>query len=173
MKYKWLSDYKKVSGKPIMHHPLLLKGEGKISFGENVQIGVISSPNFYSHYTYLEARYGESEIVIGSNVAINNGFSIVTYAKVTIGNDVLIGVNCSIMDNDGHELAFNNRNQSPSGQAVVIENNVFIGSNVTILKGVTVGENSVIGNGTVVTRDVPKNAIVAGNPARIIRMLPH
>ena len=96
-----------------------------------------------------------------------------TYAKVTIGNDVLIGVNCSIMDNDGPELAFNNRNQSPSGQAVVIENNVFIGSNVTILKGVTVGENSVIGNGTVVTRDVPKNAIVAGNPARIIRMLPH
>ena len=143
-----------------MHHPLLLKGEGKISFGENVQIGVISSPNFYSHYTYLEARYRESEIVIGSNVAINNGFSIVTYAKVTIGND-------------GHELAFNKRNQPPSGQAVVIENNVFIGSNVTILKGVTVGENAVVGNGTVVTRDVPKNAIVAGNPARIIRMLPH
>ena len=110
-----------------MHHPLLLKGEGKISFGENVQIGVISSPNFYSHYTYLEARYRESEIVIGSNVAINNGFSIVTYAKVTIGNDVLIGVNCSIIDNDGHELAFNKRNQPPSGQAVVIENNVFIG----------------------------------------------
>lgn len=173
MKYKLLSDCKKVSGKPIMHHPLLLKGEGKISFGENVQIGVISSPNFYSHYTYLEARYRESEIVIGSNVAINNGFSIVTYAKVTIGNDVLIGVNCSIIDNDGHELAFNKRNQPPSGQAVVIENNVFIGSNVTILKGVTVGENAVVGNGTIVTRDVPKNAIVAGNPARIIRMLPH
>nr|WP_315140079.1 acyltransferase [uncultured Flavobacterium sp.] len=173
MKYKLLSDCKKVSGSPVKHHPLLLKGEGKISFGKNVQIGVISSPNFYSHYTYLEARYRESEIVIGSNVAINNGFSIVTYAKVTIGNDVLIGVNCSIMDNDGHELAFNKRNQPPSGQAVVIENNVLIGSNVTILKGVTVGENAVVGNGTIVTRDVPKNTIVAGNPARIIRMLPH
>jgi maltose O-acetyltransferase len=121
----------------------------------------------------MEARYSDSEICIGSNVAINNAFSVVAYAKVTIGNEVLIGVNCSIMDNDGHQLAFDKRNESPVGHSVVIENNVFIGSNVTILKGVTVGENAVVGNGTVVTRNVPKNAIVAGNPARIIRMLPH
>ncbi|WP_300977486.1 DapH/DapD/GlmU-related protein [Flavobacterium sp.] len=173
IKYKLLSDCKRVSGNAIMHHPLLLKGEGKISFGENVQIGVFSSPNFYSHYSYIEARYSDSEICIGSNVAINNAFSVVAYAKVTIGNEVLIGVNCSIIDNDGHELAFDKRNESPVGHSVVIENNVFIGSNVTILKGVTVGENAVVGNGTVVTRNVPKNAIVTGNPARIIRMLPH
>ena len=173
MKYKLLSDCKIVSGNPIKYHPLLLKGEGKISFGENVQIGVISSPNFYSHYNYLEARGSESEITIGSNVAINNGFSIVAYDKVTIGNKVLIGVNCSIMDNDGHELDFDKRDESPIGHSVVIENNVFIGSNVTILKGVTVGENAVVGNGAVVSRSVPKNAIVAGNPARIIRRLPY
>lgn len=173
IKYKFLSDCKRVSGNPVLHHPLLLKGQGKISFGENVQIGVFSSPNFYSHYAYIESRYSDSEICIGSNVFINNAFSVVAYAKVTIGNEVLIGVNCSIMDNDGHQLAFDKRKEIPVGHSVIIEDNVFIGSNVTILKGVTVGENAVLGNGAVVTRDVPKNAIVAGNPAHIIRMLPH
>lgn len=171
-KFQWLSDCSKVCGKPKLFHPLLLKGKGKISFGKNVQIGVIDSPNYYSHYAYLEARNSDSEIVIGDNVSINNGFSAVAFSKITIQNDVLIGVNCAIIDNDGHHLAFDKRNTGePKSAAVLIGDNVFLGDNVTILKGVTIGKNAVIGNGSIVTNGIPENTIAAGNPARVIRDL--
>ena len=173
-KYEMLSDSKSVSGKPIKYHPLLLKGKGKFFFGRNVQIGVVSSPNFYSHYTYLEAREEWSEIIIGDNVAINNAFSIACSSKVIIENDVLIGTNCSIIDNDGHNLAIDKRNiGNPKTAPVHIHQNVFLGSNVSILKGVSIGKNSIIGNGSVVTKNIPENVIAAGNPAKVIRNLDH
>jgi acetyltransferase-like isoleucine patch superfamily enzyme len=171
LKFKILSDCKKGIGKPKLYHPLLLKGKGTIEFGEKVQIGVIASPNYYSHYTYLEARNENSRIEIGENVSINNAFSAVAFSKIVIGNNVLIGVNCSIMDNDAHHLAFNKRDQIDNSKEVIIKDNVFLGSNVTILKGVIIGENTVIGNGSVVTKSIPANVIAAGNPARVIKEL--
>ena len=171
-KYVILSDCKRVSGEPKRHHPLLLKGYGKIYFGKNVQIGVESSPSFYSHYTYIEARDEMSEIIIGDNVVINNAFSIECSSKVVIENDVLIGVGCSIIDNDGHDLEINTRILgTPKMSPIYICKNVFLGSNVTILKGVTIGENSIIGNGSLVTKNIPENVIAAGNPAKVIRNL--
>lgn len=171
-KYKWLSDCKNISGKPVVFHPTLLKGKGKIIFGENVQLGVFSSPKFYSHYNYFEARHHDSIITIGNNVAISNAFSIEAFSNISIGDNVLIGVNCAIIDNDGHSLEINNRSSLQANTAgVIIKNNVFLGDNVTILKGVTIGENSVIGNGAVVTKNIPDNAIAAGNPAKTIRNL--
>lgn len=171
-KYEMLSDCKTVSGNPTKYHPLLLKGKGKISFGKNVQIGVLSSPVFYSHYTYLEAREVSSEIIIGDNVAISNAFSIECNSRVIIENDVLIGSCCSIMDNDGHDLAIDKRNNgNPKMAPIHIQQNVFLGSNVSILKGVTIGKNSIIGNGSVVTKSIPENVIAAGNPAKVIRNL--
>jgi maltose O-acetyltransferase len=147
-----------------------LKGKGKISFGKNVQIGVIASPNFYSHYTYLEARNPESQIIIGDNVSINNAFSAEAFSKITIQKNVLIGVNCAIIDNDGHDLDPNKRaTGEPKSAPIFIGENVFLGDNVTLLKGVTIGKNSVIGNGSLVTSDIPENVIAAGNPARVIR----
>ena len=62
----------------------------------------------------------------------------------------------------------NNTVTIPDGVRVISEN-VFIGDNVTILKGVTIGVNSVIGNGSIVTKSIPDNVIAAGNPARVIR----
>jgi galactoside O-acetyltransferase len=171
-KYKLLSNCRRISGKPNLYVPLLLKGKGNISFGENVQIGVVASPNYYSHYTYLEARNPESEISIGSNVSINNAFSAVAFSKITIQSNVLIGVNCSIIDNDGHNLDSNKRSSGGvNAEAVFIGENVFLGDKVTILKGVTIGKNSVIGNGSIVSKSIPENVIAAGNPARVIRDL--
>lgn len=172
LKYRILSECQKVTGKPNLFHPLLLKGKGNIKFGKNVQIGVISSPNYFSHYSYIEARESDSLIEIGNNVAINNNFSAVASIKISIDNNVLIGVNCSIIDSDGHHLDADKRNSGiPKSVEVIIENNVFIGSNVTILKGVTIGENAVIGNSSVVTKSVPANSIAVGNPAKVIRNL--
>jgi galactoside O-acetyltransferase len=171
-KYQLFSDCAIVLGKPNLFHPLLMKGKGKITFGRNVQIGVTSSPNFYSHYCYLEAREIESEIYIGDNVAINNNFSAVAFSKINIQKNVLIGLNCSIVDSDGHHLAIDKRNEvNPKSETVSIGENVFIGSNVVILKGVTIGKNSVIGNSAVVTKNIPENVVAVGNPAIVIRNL--
>ena len=171
-KYKFLSDCNQVFGKAKLFHPLLLKGRGRISFGQHVQIGVTASPHFYSHYAYLEARNLDSEICIGDYVSINNAFSAVAFSKITIQNNVLIGVNCSIMDNDGHNLDIDKRhNEVLKSEDVFISENVFIGDNVTILKGVTIGVNSVIGNGSIVTKSIPDNVIAAGNPARVKRSI--
>lgn len=171
-KYNFLSDCKKISGKPNLFHPLLMKGKGRIVFGENVQIGVISSPNYYSHYCYFEARDEDSQISIGNNVAISNAFTIECNSKIVIEDNVLIGDRCSILDNDGHDLEVASRITGiPKFKAVHICKNVFLGSNVIILKGVTIGENSVIGSGSVVTKSIPENVIAAGNPAKVIRNL--
>ncbi len=170
-KYRWLSDCEKVIGHPTRFQPLLLKGRGKISFGEKVQIGVIASPNFYSHYTYIEARLASSVVNIGNNVAINNGFSLTAFGLIQIGNDVLIGSNCTIVDTDAHQLNPIERHAAPASLDIHIGDNVFLGSNVTILKGVTIGNNSVIGMGSIVTTNIPENVIAAGNPARVIRSL--
>ena len=171
-KYKSLTNCKHVSGCPILFQPLLLIGNGNITFGNNVQIGVVASPNFYSHYVYLEARNVDSEIKIANNVSLNNGFSAVAFTKIEIKSNVLFGINCAIMDTDGHDLAVDKRvTATPKSIPVFIDENVFIGDNVTILKGVTIGKNSVIGNGSIVTKSIPENVVAAGNPARIIRNL--
>lgn len=173
-KYRLLSDCKRVFAKSKikLYHPLLMKGEGQIKIGYNLQNGVINSPNYYSHYSYLEVRNEDSEIIIGNDVAINNSFSAVAYSKIIIDDNVIIGVNCSIMDSDGHFLKSDMRNTlNPPSMQVHIKQNVFLGDNVTVLKGVTIGENSVIANGSIVTKDIPANIIAGGVPAKVIKML--
>lgn len=171
-KYRFLSDCKRVEGTPMLYFPLLLKGSGKVVFKDKVQMGVIASPGFYSGYSYIEARNQNSSVLIGSNTAINNNFSAIAFSEISIGDNVLIGNNCSIMDTDGHFLDSTKRNDSnPPALPVHIMNGVFIGSNVIILKGVTIGKNSVIGSGSVVTKSIPDNVIAAGNPAKIIKAL--
>ncbi|MEN9928749.1 MAG: 2,3,4,5-tetrahydropyridine-2,6-dicarboxylate N-acetyltransferase [Bacteroidota bacterium] len=169
LKYKLLSDCGRVQGNPKLYHPLLMKGKGVIQFGDHVQLGVVSSPFFYSNYSYLEARSVNSLIKIGNHVSINNNFSATAQASIEIQDHVLIGYNCSIIDHDGHGIGPHNRFENEQGASVCIEKNVFIGSNVTVLKGVTIGENSVVGNGSVVTKSIPKNTVFAGNPAKFIR----
>lgn len=171
-KYRSLSDCRNVSGTPVLHCPMLATGKGSISFGRNVQFGVIASPNFYTHYAYLEARNGDSKISIGNNVSINNGFSLSAISHVSIGSNVLIGVNCNIVDTDAHPLppALRHTGEAIS-KPIFIADNVFIGDNVTVLKGVTIGENSVVGAGSIVASDIPANSVAAGNPAKVIRNL--
>ncbi len=170
-KYRWLSDCNNVTGDPNRFQPLLLKGKGKISFGKDVQIGVIASQDFYSSYAYIEVRLASSTVKIGNNVAINNGFSLTAFGNIQIGDDVLIGSNCSIVDNDGHSLNPLERHIAPTSSDIRIGNNVFLGSNVTILKGVTIGNNAVIGMGSIVSINIPENVVAAGSPARVIRNL--
>lgn len=151
--------------------PCLFNGKGQIKIGNNTELGVKSSPYFYSNYSYFEARSTEAKITIGERVYINNKCSIVAdKTEIQIKNDVLIGTNCMIVDSDFHNLHPKKRhNNNQTCKKVVVEKNVFIGNNVTILKGVTIGENSVIGSGSIVVQNIPENVIASGVPCKVIK----
>lgn len=171
-KYKLLSDCRRVTGKPNLYMPLLLKGNGRISFGNNVQVGVSAAHFTYSSYNYLLAFDEESEIVIGDNVVLANGSSIQAASKITLEDNVMIGINTFLVDTDGHDLNPEKRMTGiPKMGHITIKKNVVIYYNSVVFKGVTIGENSVIGACSVVTKDIPPNVFAAGNPARVIRNL--
>ena len=108
-------------------------------------------------------------IHLGKRIFINSGCRFQDQGGITIGDDTLIGHNVV--------LATLNHNLRPEKRAnllpfpIKIGKCVWIGSNATILPGVTIGDNAVVGAGSVVTKDIPKNAVVAGNPARLISFI--
>ena len=106
-------------------------------------------------------------VKIGKNVTILNGFQCMSAGGLTIDDDTMISLNCTIATNN-HDVY-----DRPviTCKHVHIKRNVWIGVNVTILPGVTIGENAVVGAGSVVTKDVPDNAVVVGVPAKVIKML--
>lgn len=108
-------------------------------------------------------------ITVGDNFYTNTNCCILDCAKVTIGNNVWIGPNVGIYTPnhafDGKERSDGYEKSLP----IVIGDNVWIGGGVNIIGGVRIGENSIIGSGSVVTKDIPAGVIVAGNPAKIIR----
>ena len=107
------------------------------------------------------------KVKIGKNVVILNGFQCMSAGGLTIEDDTMISLNCTIATNN-HD--FYERNVITC-KPVHIKRNVWIGVNVTILPGVTIGENAVVGAGAVVTKDVPDNAVVVGSPARVVKYL--
>ena len=106
----------------------------------------------------LRVDYGHN-ITIGDGSWINYGLTVLDVAPVVIGADVLIGPNCSLYTAI-HPTA-----------PITLEDNVWLGGSVVVCPGVTIGENSIIGAGAVVTRDIPANSIAVGNPARVIKEL--
>jgi acetyltransferase-like isoleucine patch superfamily enzyme len=92
--------------------------------------------------------------------------------SITVGDNVVVGANTAIVDADFHPMEASRRGWTDGATApVVIEDDVFIGMNCLILKSVVIGRGSVVGAGSVVTRDIPPGVIGAGNPARVIRSL--
>ena len=108
-------------------------------------------------------------IEVGDNFFANYNLTILDVAKVVIGNNVQIAPNVSIYT-AGHPIHPDSRNSGYEyGIPVAIGDNVWIGGDVVILPGVTIGSNSVIGAGSVVSKDVPEWVAAAGNPCRVIR----
>ena len=116
----------------------------------------------------FQCDYG-CNIEIGENFYANHGLIILDPAKVKFGNNVFIGPNCGFYTPE-HPLDAENRIKGYEyAFPINIGNNVWFGGNVVILSGVTIGDNSVIGAGSVVTKVIPANVIAAGNPCKVIR----
>src|SRR5580692_10125271 len=113
---------------------------------------------------------GGSEIRIGRNVFVNQNCTFYDLGGLDIGDDVMIGPNVSLIT-AGHPLEPSQRRRATVGKPIVVERNVWIAAGATVIGGVTIGENSVVAAGSVVTKSVPPNALVGGNPARIIRSI--
>lgn len=124
---------------------------------------VYFEPPFYCEYG--------SHIEVGENFYANTGCVMLDVGKITIGKNVMFGPNVAIYT-AGHPIHPDSRNSGYEyGIPVNIGDNVWIGGNCVILPGVTIGNNVVIGAGSVVTKDIPDNVCAAGNPCRVIRKI--
>lgn len=151
---------------------LLLQGRGKIEIGEDVTI--------YSRYTVnpiggnrtVFQVMGGASLKIGNRVGMSHVI-ISAHDRVEIEDEVLLGAGCKIFDTDFHPLDYQARVQGEDKAVrtapVLVKRGAFVGADVLVLKGVTIGERSVIGAGAVVTKNIPDGEVWAGNPARYIR----
>jgi acetyltransferase-like isoleucine patch superfamily enzyme len=130
--------------------------------GRKVDESFLLIPPFYTA--------GGDEIRVGRNVFVNQNCTFYDLGGLDIADDVMIGPNVSIIT-ASHPLEPSQRRAATIGKPIVIERNVWIAAGATIIGGLTVGENSVVAAGSVVTRDVPPNTLVGGNPARVIRSI--
>jgi len=163
---KWSNDWR------LMGWPLIQKARGaKIEIGQ--RFFAVSKSRYNSwgviQSVIIKARRPGCLIRIGDDVGLS-GCTITAIKKIIIGSEVLVGSGVIIADNDAHSINPERRRYSKeiTSEPVIIKDNVFIGARAMILKGVTVGTGAVVGAGSVVTRDVPDYAIVAGNPARVL-----
>lgn len=155
-------------GIPIVYR----EPNSEIIIGNNVSFRSDKSSNLFGTLkksTIATLKEG-AVLTIGHGCGISAA-SITSFKKVTIGNNVLIGANVFITDSDWHGIKIEKRREEGESKEVIVGNGVWLGANSIILKGVTIGENSVIGAGSVVTKNIPGNVIAAGNPCSVIKKL--
>lgn len=134
----------------------------------------------------LEVQRDGGCIEIGERCYIGDGTRIWAAKKITIGNNVLIAHNCNIFDNDTHPIDYLERRKDAENiiwhgvredfytlrsSSIQIGNDVWIGANVSIMKGVIIGNRSIVGSGAVVTDSIPDDVVVVGNPAHVVKYL--
>jgi acetyltransferase-like isoleucine patch superfamily enzyme len=128
--------------------------------GKKVDESFLLIPPFYTA--------GGDEIRVGRNVFVNQNCTFYDLGGLDIADDALIGPNVSLIT-AGHPLEPSQRRAATIGKPIAIGRNVWIAAGATVIGGVTIGENAVVAAGSVVTRNVPANTLVGGNPARVIR----
>lgn len=131
-------------------------------------LGKADDDTFINQPFYCD--YGK-HIRVGKRFFANFNWVVLDEAYVTIGDDCFIGPNVSIYTACHSTDPAERNTRDEFARPVTIGDNVWIGGSATILPGVTIGDNVTVGAGSVVVKDVPSNAVVAGNPARIIKML--
>jgi maltose O-acetyltransferase len=152
--------------------PIRSDGQGSLVIGSGNVFGWRWAPRVGNGEILLQPRSRDSEVVIGNRNTFSNNVSIVAMGRIVIGDDCLFGDQVALYDCDFHEIDPLNRNRSVGPVLpVTIGTNVWLGSRAMILKGVTIGDNSVVAAMSVVNQSIPDNCVVAGNPARIVRRI--
>lgn len=155
----------------LLRQPIDIRGKKGIDFGKKLTTG---------YHCRLESfcERGKKSLVFGNNIQINDFVHIAALNEVRIGDNVLIASKVFITDLEHGSYAGNESDSSPdsivkerplSSKSVIIKNNVWLGEHVSVLPGVTVGENSIIGANSVVTKSIPANSIAVGIPAKVIK----
>ncbi len=142
---------------------LRLRGAGQVIFGDDVIIGAKTDIFTHDH---------EATVCIG-HCSFINGARISAIRRIEIGDDAVVA-DARLMDTDFHALSRRrHQREAPVGVApIYIKSNVWIAAGCAVLKGVTIGENSVIAFGSVVVKDIPANVIAGGNPCKEIGAVP-
>lgn len=117
-------------------------------------------------FSPFQINYGKNT-KIGKNVFINFDCTFLDLGGITIEDNVMLAPKVSLLS-EGHPISAQERQTLTTGK-IRIKKNAWIGANATILQGVTIGENSVVAAGSVVSKDVPDNVVVGGTPAKIIK----
>ena len=151
-----------------LHVPLRVDGKGMVTIGEDTSFGYCMAPCVGNGEVWLQARSENARIVIGNGCMFSNNISIVALQGVTLGDRCLVGDMVLIVDSDFHGIAPWSRGEPGICKPVVIGNNVWIGSRCIILKGVTIGDNSVVAAGTVVSQSIPPHTIVSNGPSLVM-----
>lgn len=155
----------------LLRQPIDIRGKKGIDFGKKLTTG---------YHCRLESfcERGKKSLVFGNNIQINDFVHIAALNEVRIGDNVLIASKVFITDLEHGSYAGNESDSSPdsivkerplSSKSVIIKDNVWLGEHVSVLPGVTVGENSIIGANSVVTKSIPANSIAVGIPAKVIK----
>ncbi|HPJ92151.1 MAG TPA: acyltransferase [Bacteroidales bacterium] len=139
-----------------------------ITIGDNCRFNSTKTSNLIGLYCpcMLSTLKKSASIIIGNNCGFS-GTVIASAKSIIIGNNVRCGANTLITDTDWHTDDY----RVSEDKSVCIEDNVWLGYGVKVLKGVSIGKNSLIGACSVVTKDIPPNVVAAGNPCRIIKEL--
>ena len=159
----------------MIHGIIKVRNRGKIKIGEEFIANSGKKQNPIGGDTILRLiTEKDGELKIGSNVGISNS-TIICWERIQIGNYVYIGGGCKIWDTDFHSIDPIIRRHKGDTQIktspIKICDYAFIGGGSIVLKGVTIGNNSIVAAGSVVTKNIPENEIWGGNPARFIREL--
>lgn len=141
---------------------------GPVSIGDNITL--LASSDKRTRLTVWSDKKDIPGIRIGDHVLISPGVRISAAQDITIGDNCMIASGAYITDSDWHGIY--DRSLPPdTAYPVRLENNVWIGDSAIICKGVTIGENSIVGAGAVVSSHIPANSIAVGNPARVVKTL--
>jgi maltose O-acetyltransferase len=156
----------------IFYVPVRSGGCGSLTVGDGSTFGVLIAHRLGSGEIMIQPRSPTSEIIIGKENWFNNNTVLCANERIAIGNHCQIGDQVAVYDCEFHEInpATRNRSAGPTGP-VSIGNNVWLGSRVMVLKGVSIGDNSVVGAMSVVTKSIPANCVAAGIPAKVIRSI--
>ena len=152
--------------KPMIINPWYLE-----LFGNPIEIGdyvnIFSAPDARTKLLIWSEAEGLGRISIGDCCLISPGVRMISANFISVGHSCMFARNVSIADSDWHDIY--DRVAMGTHKPVIVQENVWVGESAIICKGVTIGENSVIGAGSVVVRDIPSNCIAAGNPAKVVK----